>query len=405
MNSFDLDDLRGRWQAQNKKIGASLDLDPEALARLLAARTQTSVNKRQRSLGVTILLSGLTLAALLLFAALVSGLAYRTSALVLCMFTASALVSSVLERRALKALRPDGVPSAAVDVVTVLRAREWAVTRAIIACSVLLWWPFLLVLARSFGVDLAATMDPSVPLVHIGLGLVILPLLWFVFRIIERRTQHHGAPEFSLDGSGDALLDIQWRLMAQQRAILDPAMAAVVPEDWKSRNRSNRRRLFAGILVCSTIMAVNGLHMAISGGQWLVIATGILLQLGAVAWMINTLTHWRQLGQVAEHAVSCADWIRHADRVESLQRFTIPVLASLLPSVVAAGVCSWFNPGLGLALTILLSGLAASAGMAANPTAMTVYPESVRARMFRVIASLLRFGVFGDARSTMSAES
>jgi len=405
MNPLDLDDLRGRWQAHNKKIGAKLDLDALALARLLAARTQTSVNKRQRSLTITIVMSALFTLGLVAFAVLVPGLSYRTSALVLAMFTAGALVSCVLEHRALASLRLDGAPSEAMLVVNTLRAREWAMTRAIIACSVLLWWPFLLVLARSFGVDLAGTIDPSVPLVHVGLGLVILPLVWLVFRVIERRAQRHGAAEFSLDGSGDALLDIQWRLMAQQRATLDPAMAADVPEDWKLHNRSNRRRLFAGILVCSTIMAINGFHMALSGGQWLVIATGIVLQLGTVAWMINTLTHWRQLGQIAEHAVSCADWLRHAARVESLQRMTIPVLTSLLPSVAAAGLCSWFHPGLGLALTALLSGLVVSAGLSVNSTSMTESPESVRGRLVRGIVRVLRFGVSGDLQDPKGTES
>lgn len=386
MSPIDIDDLRGRWQAHNHMIGKKLDLDAEAFARLLASRTRTSVNRRRRSLLWTTGLSALATLALISFAIIVPGLQYWASALVLAMFTGAAVVQGMLEHRTLGLLRLDGPPTEALDTVRRLRAREWAMTRAIVSCSVLAWWPFLLVLFRSFGFDLSGTVDPSVPLVHVALGLVILPVVWLIFRMIE--TKSHGAetPEFALDSGGDALLDLQWRLMAEHRQQIDPAAAEPIPESWRAVHRSDRRRLLAGVLFCIGLMLANGLHMAASGGQWLVIATGIILQLGTVAWMINSLTHWHQMGQVTQYAVAKADWRRHVDRIKATQQVTIPLLVTIMPAVSGAGLISWMSLGLAAALVTM--------GVALLGSIFLAYGNAWRrsTKLRRTLGTFARFG-------------
>ncbi|MBK8284217.1 MAG: hypothetical protein IPK97_04725 [Ahniella sp.] len=388
MNPIDLESARSRWQAQGRKLGDHLQLDAERLTLLLSKRTATSLERRRLSLMSSMAWSGLCLGALVWFCIAVRDVPYQVMASVLGMFAFAALLQSLSELRALRALPGTLSPTEAMDLVCSLRLREVALVRAMLSCSVLLWWPFLLVIARSLGVDLLRRLDPSVTLVHVGLGLLVLLPIWWVLRWFERRRDEGDDLERSSSG-GDALLEIAWqyRTLIQMGNSSETADLKPVSDQSLAFARQLQRRLQWGCVLCGTVLLLNGGHMVHRGGEWMVLTSGIVFQLSVVTWMVTTIMAAEQWRHLRQSEPILAVWKRRVPQLLRRRAEAVGLATQLAPLALANGLVSWLGTNMITSVLLLLAGLVIA--WILGPSASD---GTVRGFMRTRLAWLLSFG-------------
>ncbi len=295
MNPLDLDAMRGRWAEQGRQLDQSLAMD---LAAVRAALDRRTLSAFRRHRGWLLLgLAGALIAASLLIVFLVAHWGqwpWVGLALSLLPLTLSEAWVDALEWRALRRLDFDAPVATLETRLDALQTRRLRQVKAILACSVLLWMPFLLVAVKGlFGADLMRVLHPSVLWINLALGLAFVPLSLGVAAWVSKR--FGGTPglrRFGEDAAGDSWARARGELEAradfEREAQRDPEAALrsrELPAGVRVPLLALRRRLLLGILACAAGVLAVGLFNAAHGGLVQFIAPGVLLNLALVAQM------------------------------------------------------------------------------------------------------------------------
>lgn len=295
MNTLDLDALRGRWAEQGRQLDQSLEMDVAAVRAALARRTVSAFRRHSRWLLLG--LAGSLLVSLLLAAFIVAHWgqwSWMLLAFSLLPLAVNEAAVDFAEWRALRRLDFDAPVAALNHRLDTLQARRLRQVKAILACSVLLWMPFVLVAFKGlFGADLLRALHPSVLWINLALGVGFVPLSLGVASWVSRR--FGGTPglrRLGEDAAGDSWARARGELEARgefERLAQDDAEAALrsreLPAGVLKEMGQLRRRLLLGILGCAAGLVAIGLFNAAHGGQAQFIVPGVLLNLALVAQM------------------------------------------------------------------------------------------------------------------------
>ncbi|MGH8106968.1 MAG: hypothetical protein ACREO2_11655, partial [Arenimonas sp.] len=186
-----------------------------------------------------------------------------------------------------------------------VRDRRLRMTKWVFLTAILLWWPMIFVAFRGlFGVDLLPFFHPSFHMLNTVLGLVCIPVIYWVMRFVSRRyAKSPGFKNFLEETAGKSWSHARKQLDARQRfedevathgdaralqrheknSLLSPAANASL--------RVLKKHVLVSIFFYGALILLIGLFNAQHGGQWQFIAPGILLNLFFVAHMVSGITH------------------------------------------------------------------------------------------------------------------
>lgn len=310
MNAPDLEQLRARWAEQGRHIDDRLVLDVDAVRAMLDRRTSAAFawHRRRRVLGLVI--GGSCLAALLAFMAAHWGQWdwVKMGGLLLPLLAAE----MVIDLREWLALRRLDLGAPVVQVrqtMDRLRWRRLRLVKGYMLFSVLLWWPFVLVLFKGlFGADLLRWLPPVVLLANLAIGLAFIPLALAAAWCLDRWLGHTPGWQRFLDDS----VGMTWRKANDEFAVRETFEAAVadgsleevlasslVPEDIRNELKELRRYLLTGILGCAALVVLFGLFNATHGGQARYLVPGILLLWCSLIHMVAQILNRQALSQLA----------------------------------------------------------------------------------------------------------
>lgn len=295
MNTLDLDTLRGRWAEQGRQIDQSLELDLAAVRKALTARTVSAFRRHSGWLAFGLVASLAVLALLVMFVIAHWGQwPWVLLALALLPLVASEAVVDVLEWRALRRLDFEAPVTMLNQRLDALQTRRLRQVKAILACSVLLWMPLVLVAFKGlFGADLLRVLHPSVLWINLAIGVAFVPLSLGVAAWISRRFGGSaGLRRFGEDAAGDSWAKARGELEAREdfeRLAQDDAEAALRSREFPASLRPAwtrlRWRVLLGVLACAAGVIAIGIFNAAHGGQAQFIVPGVLLNLALVAQM------------------------------------------------------------------------------------------------------------------------
>lgn len=383
MSGMDLDAMRGRWQAANRRTDAALRLDIDATRKALAARTRTAFGRHSVWLLLSLLGGGLVLAALGAFFvrhffewryALMSG--------GLLALVGAEFVVDLRQWRALSRLDLGGPLLQVRGTIEALRARRLAMAKWIALSSLLLWWPALLVaFAALTGVDLLSRIPPNVVWLNFALGLAWIPLGWLLFRWLAKR--YAGSPGFQrflVETAGRSWQQAEAAFAAgeqfEQQVASDAwtpdAEAIELPVALERPLRTLRWRLNAGIAVFAALVVGTGFFNAMHGGQAAYLVAGVALNLLWISQMVGSIVH-RRAAMRPQPGVSLATWRAGLAAVAAGRLRVARILAVLLPILLAPATqllldveLAWLVAGAILASALLAWQHARSASFAAG---------------------------------------
>lgn len=353
MSFPDLDQLRAKWTQQDRRIDDSLVMDVEAMRAMLLRRAASAFvwHRRRRTLGL--LVGGGYLAALLAFIALhwgqwnwVAAAAAQVPLL---------LAEILIDLRERSALRRLDLSAPVVHVRAVLDRLRWRRLRLVkgyLALSLLLWWPFVLVLLKAlFGADLLNGLPPGVVLANLVAGVAFIPVALAVSWVLTRAFgRSQGWQRFMDDSAG-----MSWRHASDAFAEREAFEAALddgtledlsclqpLPAHLVAEVHALRRHLLVGILGCAAVVLMFGLFNAAHGGQAHLLVPSIVLLWGTLAHMIVQILNRQALTRLASDEKSLRDRLLAAlalrRRVALATIGMAPVAALLLAVVVAKAV-------------------------------------------------------------------
>lgn len=297
MNAPDLDQLRARWAEHSRRIDDSLVLDVDAVRATLERRTSAAFAwyRRRRVAGLAI--GGGCVAALLGFIAAHWGQWdwVAMAGLLLPLLLAEVGID-LREWRALRRLDLGAPVMRVREVLHALRWRRLRLAKGYMLLSLLLWWPFVLVLFKGlFGADLLRWLPPGVLLVNLAVGLAFIPMALVIAWALARRFGHTPGWQRFLDDSPGA----SWRRASDEFAAREAFETAVAdgslqeaaapdlfPDDVRDGVRALRRRLLAGILACAALVLSFGLFNIGHGGQARFLVPSLLLMWIALVHMV-----------------------------------------------------------------------------------------------------------------------
>lgn len=349
----DLDQLRARWAEQGRRIDDRLVLDVDAVRATLERKTSAAFawHRRRRMLGLAI--GGGCLAALLAFIALHWGQWdwVRMAGLLLPLLLAE-IVIDLREWLALRRLDLHAPVMQVRDVLGRLRWRRLRLAKGYLLFSLLLWWPFVLVLFKGlFGADLLRWLPPVVLLANLAVGLGFIPVALAVAWCLER--WFRGTPGWQrfLDDSAGRT----WRWASDEFAVRESFEAAVadgsveemlassfIPEEIRVELHALRRHLLIGIFGCAVLVVLFGLFNVGHGGQVHFIVSGTLLLWGALVHMVVQILSRDALSRSAGNAMALRE--RLAGMMTMRRRVAIativlsPPMTLLLVAVTARAV-------------------------------------------------------------------
>ncbi|KFN42568.1 hypothetical protein [Arenimonas oryziterrae] len=355
MTGLDLDALRGRWAASQRKQDEQLTLDVAAVRAALAGRTTAAFRRHSRWLLAGLVAGSACLALLLAF--VVShrhDAVYLLASLPLLALVLAELVVDVRQWRDIAQLdlsAPVLQVRARLDAV---RTRRLAMTRWILLTSVGLWLPAIAVTLKGlFGADLLRGLHPSVVWVNLAVGLLFIPIAWAIARWISRRyATRPGYESFLDDAAGRSWSQARHAFDANQRfedtleaggaelALHKTRTHAALPAELASPLRALKRRLQLAVAVFSVLLLANGLFNALHGGDAAVLVPSISLHL---VWVINMVAACVHLARVARLDFAASD---------AVLREQLLALASLRARVGRAMLAA--SPVLGLLLAQVL---------------------------------------------------
>lgn len=378
MNAPDLDQLRARWAEQSRQIDDHLVLNVDVMRATLARKTSAAFawHRRRRVLGLA--MGGTCVTALLAFIAMHWGQWdwVKMAGLLLPLLLAE-IVIDLREWRTLRHLDL-GAPAMQVrGILDRLRWRRLRLAKGYMLFSVLLWWPFVLVLFKLlFGADLLLWLSPSVLLVTLVVGLAFIPVALITAWYLDRWFSHTaGWQRFLDDAAGTA-----WRRASDEHAVREIFEEAVVDgcveelfasnfisEEIHIELRALKRHFLAGILGCGVLVALFGIFNITNGGQVHFIMSGTLLLWGALAHMVVQILNRNGLTKTAGGALALRE--RLAGMITLRRRVAaITIVLSPLWVLPLAIVVAQFSFGVDLidllstlaTICILLSALSAS---------------------------------------------
>jgi hypothetical protein len=345
MSDLDLDQLRQRWQQAHAAAEPRLQLDLDKLRGQLQGRTRSAFVSHLRRL-----LLGLSVQAALLLWLLdfLHGhwhdAIYRLFALPIASLMLAQVGVSAVQWWQLRRLDPAAPALQLRALLDRLRRRQLRVTRWIILSSVLLWFPAILVLLKGlFGADLIDHIPPSVIWVNLLVGLGFLLLGELLLRWLARR--HAGSPglhRLLVETAGYSWQRAEQAFDAQVALEQDIAAdgTATTIERWRRRAelpqqlrrplRRLRLRLLLAACGWATLLLLTGLFNAHLGGQWSLLAAGVLLNGYWIAQMVAAIVHWTRLAQL-DFGLDSATLVDHLRGLNQTQRKVARISLSLAP--------------------------------------------------------------------------
>lgn len=309
MSFPDLDQMRTDWARQGRRLDDSLVMDVEAVRAALLRKTTAAFawHRRRRMLGLVV--GGGYLLALLAFIVVHWGQwSWVAAAGAQLPLLLAEIIIDLRERAALRRLDLGAPVMQVRGVLERLRWRRLRLAKGYMLLSLLLWWPFVMVLLKVlFGADLLRGLAPSVLLVNLAAGIAFIPLAlavsWALQRWFGRRP---GWQRFMDDAAG-----MSWRRASDafaEREALEAAVDEGNLEDLASLHplplhivdelRVLRRHLLFGILGCATLVLAFGLFNAAHGGEVHLLVPSILLLWGALAHMIAQILNRQALARI-----------------------------------------------------------------------------------------------------------
>ncbi|MCK9488005.1 MAG: hypothetical protein M0Q42_01130 [Xanthomonadales bacterium] len=412
MSTLDLDKLRGQWARQTRRIDDSLVLDLDTVRARLQRKVVTTFawHRRRRLAGLVI--GGGVLVALLAFMAghWQQGQWLALAALLLPLLLAE-LVIDVREWLALRRLDLTAPVMQVRQVLHRLRWRRLRLAKGYLLLSLLLWWPFVLVLFKGlFGVDLLQHLPASVFWVNLVVGVAFIPVAWLVAWALDRRFGHSpGWQRFLDDSAGmtwrrasDAVAEqASFEAAASDGSLSEAASFDALPEAIHAHLRALRRHLLLGIIGCAALIVVFGLFNASHGGQprFIIAATGLLWC--ALAHMVVQILNRQALSRLDGGVIGLRE--RLQAMIALRRRFALATVAlspfmALLAALVVAKV-------LGMDLTVVLPAAAqiGAGGLALVASAVLWHcirhdPQAFAPRLIDAVS----LGFIGRARGLLA---
>jgi hypothetical protein len=364
---LDLDTLRGRWNALDRHLDASLELDVASLRRALSEHMHSAFRRHSRWLLAALAFDVCTLLAIIVF-----GAANRHDwPYVLC---AAALLLPMLLQTATdlnqwRVLRQLDLDAPVLDVrvrIDALRSRRLRTIGMILLLSLLLWTPLVFVLSKGlFGFDLYRVLHWSVLAVNLALGVAFIPLGAWIGRHIARRFRGSAGYEQFLDdaaGKSWSEASTRWDAYSSLNKEIDRddaaqvlashaqqlAQARAIAPQLRALKRSQGFGIALAIVPMLLLAAFNARH----GGMPYFIVSGVLLHLVFVAKMVACIAHLSALSRLdlaaaPERVAASLDWMaaQHARLVRAII-VMMPVLALAAAIVLAKALTNLDLPAI-----------------------------------------------------------
>ena len=186
---MDLDDLKQRWEDQDRKLDASLRLNARVLQASTLIKAETALRRLSRLLGIGLFLDLLLVLGLGSFAAdHAADARFLIPAVVLGVGVIALAIAAVHQLLAIGRLdfgEPIVTIQRRLESLRLQRIRETQITLLV---SPLLWIPLLIVALKGLlGVDAYALLDGRWLAVNVLFGLAVIPLgLWAARRYADR---------------------------------------------------------------------------------------------------------------------------------------------------------------------------------------------------------------------------
>jgi hypothetical protein len=412
MSNIDLDQLRQRWQQAHAAAEPSLQLDLDKLRGQLRGRTRSAFAGHMWRLLLGLSVQSAMLLWLLQFLhGHWNDAIYRLFALPIAGLLLAQVGVSAVQWWRLRRLDPAAPVLQTRALLDRLRRRQLRVTRWIILSSVLLWFPAILVLFKGlFGADLIDHVHPSVIWVNLLVGLGFLLLGELLLRWLARR--YAGSPALHrllVETAGyswqraeqafDAQLALEQDIDAQgpARVVESWRRRAELPQRLKKPLRRLRWRLLLAACGWATLLLLTGVYNAQQGGQWSLLAAGVLLNGYWIAQMVAAIVHWTRLARL-DFGVDSATLVDQLARLNQTQRKVARISLTLAPVFVllAAQVLGKVVLGKHLLLASPM-GLSIALGLIAIAACLWLERPTQQARLERWAGKLL-LGVDGLSR-------
>ena len=186
---MELEDLKRRWEDQDRKLEAGIRLNTRLLQASVLGRAETSLRGLSRLLWFELLTS--LLAAFWLGSFLANHVGeprFLIPAAVLHLSVIALIVASVRQLVALKALDYNGPVIAIQKRLESLRVERIRAVMATLLFAPVLWTPLLIVSMKGFfGVDAYAAFGTAFLIANLLFGLLLIPLAVWISKRYETR--------------------------------------------------------------------------------------------------------------------------------------------------------------------------------------------------------------------------
>ncbi len=310
MSGLDLDKLKSQWAQESEKLDNSLTLDVATVREALTKKTVKAFRRHSHWQMIGLIFSATGFIALLVF--IIKHWPNKIYVLMAAPLAILALGEAITDFRELRILRTldFSTPVLALnETLNRVRNRRLRMTKWILLTAILLWWPLIFVVFKGlFGVDLMPFLHPSVHIINTIVGLVCVPLIYWLMHVISTRFAHSsGFQNFLEESAGKSWSHARKQLDAHHRfddevATLGEAKAL---ERKEKKNLASpianalldglKNRILVAAFFYGALLLSIGMFNASHGGQWQFIVPGILLNFFFVSHMISNITHRQSL--------------------------------------------------------------------------------------------------------------
>lgn len=340
MSGIDLDAMKDRWTASNRRLDEQLHMDVEAMRRALAGRTRAAFRRHSYWLGAGLVTEAIVVAGLVVFMiGQRSDWRYLLMAAPLALLAFAELVVGLRQWRALSRMDLSAPLLQVRAKLDVLRARRLRMTKWIMLSSVLLWWPAVLVLLKGLlGIELLRYLHPSVATITVVVGLAFIPLALGISHLLNRRfSGSPGYQRFLQDAAGKSWSKAEDQVQASMR--FEAAVASgkaeqllrkpvtPAPVAMMAALASLKHCVLSAILCYAGLLLLTGLFHLLHGGQALFIVAGVLLNLIWIPQMVAAIIH--------RDALTKLDFSNGADQLRDVLSGYVAMRARVARTVIA----------------------------------------------------------------------
>ena len=185
---MELDDLKERWAASNRKLEASMRLNTHLVGQMNLARAEGSLKRLSWGVRLELALTLLVIVLLGSFAAdHVRELRFLIPALMLGVYAIALFAARIRELVDIASVDYAEPVVAIAQRLEKLRLRRIRTTIAMLLFGPLMWLPALIVVLRGlFGIDVYAAAAPSWFVANLLFGLVVIPIAILLARRFGR---------------------------------------------------------------------------------------------------------------------------------------------------------------------------------------------------------------------------